>query len=1384
MKMNTIAPEGILLRLYKDSDAANIGSDQIIEDTRIQRNTRVCFGNYDRLGFFPVDHFIDFRTLSRTGSVWIGEYKDIMLFSLCDIAQERHFRLSCNPCDLPENSINAPLHMFPWEVKIFVNNKAVNRNFLSISTLSLCGNIQNIGLTYNQLISYFKKAISVIIAEINKSRPEDDSIIFEIYGSLRSAEIAILWGSNEFVEVQYLADQLGYLQLEKNASRYRIFDSSHTIVSLNCPVCNWECIRGGVMLQFSPAKSIKGYASSRSAALEYIQDLFLTHGNDTARFCFIAEENSYICNVEARVLKALLPRDSSDYSFAEDWLNPLNPDFKKHFSSRTIRLCYDATDIQEVAKYMEAFKDFAITPEPSDFSSVQGCVEWTALPQIFQGKHDDVWKQYLQYTQKIKHLVSGETYSTKRFLGMAGSSFLDTLSQLYSDYSQCFNCISDLQKAKDLEFQFSSALKILSESLPGFEQLSNSEATPRLRSALDSYLETGYEMISVLRHAIQNLKETLVDFSKSAESGSPYGLILHAYYGIIKCALLEVAKNSSHLRQTPTLLVPILRFSDNLIPCSKMYLNNTALSCKLVEICIPSDACEEIGLYAPLMIHEIYHYVPPVDRTARNQIFTVILLTELTINVLQRIIVGTLVTPANSFSTDEVCMIIREKLILRLAKVDFYELVPHMDGSSDTWTDYSNDLLFWITGFDESGNENWSFHKFFTPLLDDVYKELLDKHKSLSDVNSTKQLVLALSKIFAPPDSTNTGSSLLYRLRCCDISLFDSIDTALRDMMPDYAMVRYSGLQSLSDYLLLFSIVIDKQSSRAVDSGDQGYLFFRIGFIADYLLYNFEGDMVDLEKKLTEAEQTFCKKYIAYRQLHTADPDENYYDVAYQWFNTIASELLRHRNIHLQYRCLLRNLANNQFAPGMREEKEKVWNALGSPFNTIIDSKSLHFHAELDIIRAFMPQKFLHELQFRNPPTMNTSTDSSSITLQKHIHIRYRNDSFRIQNVVDAVAPFNAAVGVLYEYHRRVFGRQSTPKLWFRGCKSSSYPILPSIMVHFLDRDKTCPNGKNHIGTLVEYQRERLQEFRHWADGANELTNPSLYSTADYIALMQHYSQPTCYLDWTDDANIALSFALEEELKEAHIIQPTDYELEPVLYLFDPKLYNLARLRLLNKYSHLIEWHLSELPPLCETVKKDLKDAEQIENSIQEGSFSNVNVPNVSIPSIAKRYGIHSMNLIYDCNMKNAALRDDSVKTKADLKTATFCTVHTLRIDLWNLPMAIYTSRLNPRIKAQSGNFLAYSVFTRPLCCKEEATKPRSAPEDNPNQIIKTDYFEYISLQEIQKFYLESFPGDGLPFLIKVIIPKGEKRALAQYLYHTGMNRFRIYPELDNLSLI
>ena len=76
---------------------------------------------------------------------------------------------------------------------------------------------------------------------------------------------------------------------------------------------------------------------------------------------------------------------------------------------------------------------------------------------------------------------------------------------------------------------------------------------------------------------------------------------------------------------------------------------------------------------------------------------------------------------------------------------------------------------------------------------------------------------------------------------------------------------------------------------------------------------------------------------------------------------------------------------------------------------------------------------------------------------------------------------------------------------------------------------------------------------------------------------------------------------------------------------------------------------------------------------------------------------------------------------------------------------------------------MAYNIYTSP---------------DEKNE------FDYISLEEIQNYYLEKFKEDEkiCPFLYKIEIQEDKREEIASWVKAFGMSKEKCYPELQNIG--
>jgi hypothetical protein len=94
--------------------------------------------------------------------------------------------------------------------------------------------------------------------------------------------------------------------------------------------------------------------------------------------------------------------------------------------------------------------------------------------------------------------------------------------------------------------------------------------------------------------------------------------------------------------------------------------------------------------------------------------------------------------------------------------------------------------------------------------------------------------------------------------------------------------------------------------------------------------------------------------------------------------------------------------------------------------------------------------------------------------------------------------------------------KDGDPGLWFRGSRISSWTLVPNLYRSYLP-----------VKQLLEREDEIREEF---VRRAPSLTSYNPRNAWEWYFLMQHYSAPTRLLDWTEDPQIALYFALKTSL--------------------------------------------------------------------------------------------------------------------------------------------------------------------------------------------------------------------------------------------------------------
>lgn len=353
----------------------------------------------------------------------------------------------------------------------------------------------------------------------------------------------------------------------------------------------------------------------------------------------------------------------------------------------------------------------------------------------------------------------------------------------------------------------------------------------------------------------------------------------------------------------------------------------------------------------------------------------------------------------------------------------------------------------------------------------------------------------------------------------------------------------------------------------------------------------------------------------------------------------------------------------------------------------------------------------------------------------------------------------------LYRY-READHVDSSTGMWYRGVSNADNNVLPSGFVHFAE-DAGLLNGGLNVSSNYSYldaQRHNYESFRYSAEGSIPDISPAQYQCAfNYLTLMQHYSQHTNLLDWSEDFFAATYFALESQInlndcypydqkKQIRERSLKDADKDAALYILDPVRFNLACQAIENEINGLFHF---DSPAILPTGNE---------------------VPNLSIPENQKRMSEYH-NLYPDSTKAAKKVQGILSLTKADGKTDTPVTLIDLKKNrkpteklTFHLPRAVYAAKLNARIRAQSGLFVAFSLMSNPVVWEGKSILTEKL---NPH------LFHYQALEQIQDYYLE-MSRKHQPFMMKIRLPSSAKLELGRMFYHFGLSKERIYPELQN----
>ncbi len=1307
----------------------------IIDDEKTEREHEkfLAYGEFDRIGFEKVVKFSRFRDVSEKSKIWIGDRQTLLVY------------------DIPDNLYSDTV--FYEEGSFFVregNNSICSEHlFVGITILQFKDSQKKNQTNMNE---YLRKCKKGIIELVKQEMPD---IKCSVLGTLSSFGLTIIWLADQYSDVLYMVTKIRNTDITNGdyQSNKSVFLSAYTIFAQNHRYgVEWDkkvdSIKGEAVLRITLKKGVSEEILNNLKKWR-IQDKEIYHS---------AGEHDVIIRMKSANAFSIFS-DTGDLYIGGEFV-------KRNVLQTNLQLCEDISEAggQDFLPYIEqevkAEKDYI------EDENTQGKLSLPELENI-QDNYKELRGQF------------------KKFPSTAG--MIDTLDWLYSDYIAKISTASNEMWAHNYSYQFWKILECLNKFVKKF-----SEVNMLKKEALQIINDLLSDFERQISHIAESNNLILGTPSCQFRYSGQNNLTLYSYFGIIKSILESIYNNQEVTAQAE--IVPLI--VADIVPIIKSslfiaYANNRNET-RIITINLPMMSLYDPVCYYPYFLHEISHYVVPRDRNVRNEILGCLISTE----ILNSICIETMMRKAHLDTQQE-----KEQLSVLMKDCFFsysysFVIVHYEDYIVEKKGDYGTNLgadegaltaeeyekniymkwYAWINAEDRVNLCNNPILLFFSYLYNDRDKLLVQlnswkRKKSMLEeapdkfVRKITDFINNLDALVNNPLSDAQDETFKEYMNdigevICEDAMF--LVDAVKEALADIAMVT-TGEMELSEYLLLFTktkrelLIVPEYDG--IDTLD----VIRIGMVTDFLCMTKDDDIyigiLDNSKK--DFIDMYCGLYCTANK--SGEEQKRHYQQAEEWFGYWRWCFQQYELRYSMYVKLFRKLyeqllqvPNTNSVNNGREESiywKQYTETLKEYGNYIRSSDSEKgemqwkekrkavderiFGLNIELIHKFQAQhdfKKLNEIReekikeigqrsYETPVFLhNMLRADGKIVLSEKMSRKNKLWEYEISTIGQLGEVTADIAKELKKSNNRVLGKNEYP-IWYRGQQSTDYKLVPSIMRKY-KQQKTKQRDEKEFH-LVDFIRREFEEFRFRSDGSQESIERIGYTVGDYIALMQHYSSASNFLDWTEDALSALYFALEGFLDEK--AEKTDGDA--VLYILSPALYNHARKRMVMKAGE---------------DKRQLKMEKEVLRNIQEG------IPNLTVPFNEGKYEMYLLG--------KEEYADDNSTPYPSLEERN-------RKLPFYLPLAIYIPRLNRRIQAQSGIFMAYNIYTSP-------------DED--------DKFDYISLEEIQKYYFSLYEKDSYeeicPFLYKVIIKKEEREKVASWVGAFGMSKEKCYPELSNIG--
>lgn len=681
-------------------------------------------------------------------------------------------------------------------------------------------------------------------------------------------------------------------------------------------------------------------------------------------------------------------------------------------------------------------------------------------------------------------------------------------------------------------------------------------ADPSVPIRLDTFNDAFDEIVNALSESMQAAGQfdrlTFNEQPSYLQNIGSYHKILRCYYGIIK-DILKLLYSIVREKNEQPILVPLLSFGLTPIIVSQnydsFYENAEGIrSAKLISIKLPYQALTNPAKYLGILVHEVFHYAAPSDRTKRNKLLIKCLAGVALAEFLSLIAKGQMLGTAIDFGSE----FYKKNELLFSMTVEFWS--DEIIASDPTYSTAKYDYLksIYPKPFKLDYNAAFDPSDYYYGLWCNLRSQLLF---NLEACDEKERMVFALDML-DEQESHAAFAKMIGEIKPVDLAAFNRILTdvmqSLGELPPDLFNVGFvlhskDPKRKIEQFLWqLYGTQRDFSSgsvyAAAQTENDMNYAFLsqasiRIGFFVDYYL-----NKMGYEKGEGALHQCL-----------------DHWGASLDKFQTVKAQFVHNYATYLEY--------SSPFTDPVLELCEMVEQEVGA-LDQIPECVGI-----MDKLTSFYEEYYTLLDEFQKDTSKQAEFSDAVFTLSRNLIEAYQQqNSIRNifsgvqqetgavaspqQNTVNSATPQKTTIyasfaGSSAELSRAICAGYSAmkpagvmPVLWYRGQRVNGRLSLPNIMRGALDNLDGANADKKHF-------LHTIQEELRWAR-ASILPEGSNFIQADWLAFLQHNEFRTNVLDFSESLHPALYFAVEKWNGK------NPPKVDAVVTMFNPVLFNLA----------------------------------------------------------------------------------------------------------------------------------------------------------------------------------------------------------------------------------